>query len=197
METDNISVERTPARGTRLQVQAPLARRHRSPLRSASRIILYLTVLLLAGCATHKRLPGTGQGFFEVACPPDKSVVYLYRVRPWIGQAKDIMMCMNYLPTVSLSGHEYCPLLLNPGLTQFGHQYQVVIPPMGIPATTKSRVDLRVHLEAGKTYFVAYRFWISPFHSPNPTMVLVDRQTGTNEMSTCWIKKPINGSHEN
>jgi hypothetical protein len=107
------------------------------------------------------------------------------------------MMCVNYLPIVSLRGHEYCPLALNPGLTQFGHQYRDIIPPYGIPTDTKNVVDLRAHLEAGKTYYVAYRFWISPFHQPNPTMVLVDRQAGTNEISTCSIKKPLSDSHEN
>jgi hypothetical protein len=101
------------------------------------------------------------------------------------------MMCVNCKPTVTLSGHEYCPLVLNPSLTQFGHQYTDIVPPLGIPADTKNVVDLRVHLEEGKTYFVAYRFWINPFHQPNATMVLVDRETGTNEMSTCAIRKPL------
>ena len=166
-------------------------------MRSTLPIFFYLLALLLSGCATDKRSPELVTGFVEASCPPDKALVYLYRVRPWVGQGNDIMMCVNYLPTVSLRGHEYCPLVLNPGLTQFGHQYRVIIPPYGIPADTKNVVDLRVHLEAGKTYYVAYRFWISPFHQPNPTMVLVDRETGTNEMSTCSIKKPLSGSHEN
>ena len=166
-------------------------------MRSTWPISLYLFGLLLGGCATDKRPPVTVSGFVEVACPPDKSLVYLYRVRPWVGQGKDITMCVNYLSAVSLRGHEYCPLVLNPGLTQFGHQYRAVVPPLGIPAETKSHVDLRVHLETGKIYYIAYRFWINPLHHPNPTMVLVDRQTGTNEMSSCSIKKPLSDSHEN
>jgi hypothetical protein len=160
-------------------------------------ISFYLLALLLCGCATVKRPPETVTGFVEASCPPDKALVYLYRVRPWFGQSKDITMCVNYLPTVSLSGHEYCPLLLNPGFTQFGHQYQEVVAPLDIPTETKGVIDLRVHLEAGKTYYIAYRFWISPFHYPNPTMVSVDRETGTNEMSTCSIKRPSGESHEN
>jgi hypothetical protein len=153
--------------------------------------------LLLTGCATDKRPPETETGFVETSCPPDKALVYLYRIRPWFGQSDDIMMCVDYLPTVSLKGHEYCPLVLRPGLTQFGHQYQDVIPPYAISGPTKIMMDLRLHLEAGKTYYVAYRFWISPLHQPNPTMVSVDRETGTNEMSTCSIKKPLTDSHEN
>ena len=168
-------------------------------MRSASPIFLCLCGLLLSGCATDKQPPEAVLGFVEASCPPDKALVYLYRVRPWVGQGKDIMMCVNYLPTVSLSGHEYCPLLLNPGFTQFGHQYRDIVPQYGIygiPADTKNVVDLRTNLEAGKTYYVAYRFWTNPFHHPNPTMVLVDKGKATNEMSTCSIKKRLNDSHE-
>jgi hypothetical protein len=154
-------------------------------------IFLSIVALLLSGCATDKRSPESVRGFSEASCPPDKALVYLYRVRPWFGQGDDILMCVNYLPAVSLKGHEYCPLVLNPGLTQFGHEYRNIIPPYGIPANTKDVVDLRVHLEAGKTYYVAYGFWISPLHQPNPTMVVVDRETGTNEMAACSIKKPL------
>ena len=157
----------------------------------------YLLALLLSGCVTDKRPPETVTGFVEVSCPSDKALVYLYRVRPWVGQSENIMMCVNYKPTVSLSGHEYCPLVLNSGFTQFGHTYQDIIPPYGIPAGTKNVVDLRVHLEAGKIYYVAYRFWLNPLHHPSPAMVLVNREEGTNEMSTCSIKKPFNNPHEN
>lgn len=157
--------------------------------RFAPSLIIGLLALLLGGCATNKKSPGTVTGFVDVSCPPDKALVYLYRVRPWVGDSEGITMCVNYLPTVALRGHEYCPLVLNPGYTQFGHAYDVG--PYGIHAATKNVVDLRVDLEAGKTYYVAYRFWVSPFRSPNPTMVLVDRQTGTNEMSTCSIKEPL------
>jgi len=166
-------------------------------MRSTLPIFLCLFGLLLSGCATDKRPPETASGFVEASCPPDKALIYLYRVRPWLGQGKEIVVCVNYLPAVSLSGHEYCPLVLNPGLTQFGHQYKAVVPPYGVPAETKGMIDLRVHLEAGKTYYIAYRFSTNPFHQPNPTMVLVDRETATNEMSTCSIKKPLTNSHEN
>jgi hypothetical protein len=162
-------------------------------------ILLCLFGLLLSGCATDKRPSKTLPGFTDLSCPSDKSLVYLYRVRPWFGQGKSLLMCVNYLPTVSLSGHEYCPLVLNPGLTQFGHQYResVITPNITNPADIKNRIDLRVHLEAGRTYFIAYRFWINPFRHPNPTMVLVDRDTGIKEMSTCSTKKSLSDSHEN
>jgi hypothetical protein len=165
-------------------------------MRPALPIFLSFLALLLTGCATDKRPPETERGFVEMSCPPDKALVYLYRVRPWVDQGGGIMMCVDYLPTVSLRGHEYCPLVLSPGLTQFGHQYQEAIAP-GILEPAKSIVDLRLHLDAGHTYYVAYRFWINPFHQPNPTMVSVDRETGTNEMSTCSMKKSLNDSHEN
>jgi hypothetical protein len=145
----------------------------------------YLLLLLLSGCATSKPSSEKVSGFAEVSCPPDKALVYLYRVRPWFGQGKNIMMCINYLPVASLQGHEYCPLVLEPGFTQFGHTYQDTIPLYGIPADTKNVVDLRVHLEAGQTYYVAYRLW------SDSKMVLVDKETGTNEMATCSIKEPL------
>jgi hypothetical protein len=109
------------------------------------------------------------------------------------------MMSVNYLPAVSLSGHEYCPLVLNPGLTQFGHQYRDAAPLNNLVLSDiKNRIDLRVRLEAGKTYFIAYRYWINPFHRrPNPTMVWVVRDTGIPEISTCSIKKSLSASHEN
>ena len=160
-------------------------------MRSTLRAFFYLMAMLLSGCATDEHPQGTATGFAEKSCPPDKALVYLYRIRPWVGQGKDIMMCVNYVPTVSLAGHEYCQLILQSGLTQIGHQYRDIVPPYGIPAETKKQIDLRMHLEAGKTYYVAYRFSINPFNSPSPTMVLVDRETAANEMSTCSIKKPI------
>jgi hypothetical protein len=155
-------------------------------------IFLCLFGLLLSGCATDKRPPKTVSGFTDVSCPSDKSLVYLYCMRPWIFPGKHITMTVNYLPTVSLRRHEYCPLVLKPGLTQFGHQYHKKYDP-----ETSNMIDLRVHLEAGKTYFIAYRSWVSPFHSRNPKMDLVDRDTGISEMSTCSIKKSPSDSHEN
>src|SRR5439155_5457901 len=82
-----------------------LPRSANTSMRSTWPISLYLFGLLLGGCATDKRPPVTVSGFAEVSCPSDKSLVYLYRVRPWVGQGKDITMCVNYLPAVSLRGH--------------------------------------------------------------------------------------------
>jgi hypothetical protein len=99
------------------------------------------------------------------------------------------MVTINYLPTVSMRTHEYCPLVLKPGLTQFGHQYYEKYDP-----EPRNKIDLRVHLEAGNTYFIAFRDRVNPFPSP---MVLVDKATSIKEMSTYSITKSLSDSHEN
>ena len=90
-------------------------------------------------------------------------------------------MCVNGSPVVALHGKEYCSLVLDPGPVTLSHEF----------GWGRIMNDLRLELEPGKTYYVAYRFWVNPFHEhPNPAMVLVDQETGTNEMSVCTIKSP-------
>jgi hypothetical protein len=151
---------------------------------------LFLVVLIagVPGCATPKAPEQPPSGFVDVPCPADKALVYLYRVRVWHPDGNGIKMCVNGVPVVALHGREYCPLILDPGPVSFAHEVEVG--PYGMfPGLMK---DLELQLEPRQTYFVAYRFWASPFHKrPNPTMVLVDRATGTNEISICTIKKPL------
>ena len=130
-------------------------------------------------------MPPPPVGFVSVPCPPDKALVYLYRVRPWIAVGDKIKMFANGAPVVTLRGREYSPLFLDPGNVTLSHEVDMEFGQRWLMD------DLRIHLEAGKTYFVAYRFWINPFKRPNPTMVLVDSDTGEGEMSICAVKKPL------
>lgn len=72
-------------------------------------------------------------------------------------------------------------------MVSFSHEYGVG--PYGVITTTMK--DLDVQLQPGKTYFVAYRFWLNPFTHPKPEMDLVDEATGTNEMSICSMKNEM------
>jgi hypothetical protein len=141
----------------------------------------------VTGCATQKSPPPT-VGFVAVACPQDKSLVYLYRSRFFILN-KGIKMYVNDEPVVTLGGYEYCPLILDPGFTIFSHETESG--PYGVFHSIMD--DMALELQPGKTYFVAYRFSINPFQHqhPRPWMVLVDPATGTNEMSSDVLKKPL------
>ena len=136
-----------------------------------------------SGCATQKEAPS---GFVPVTCPPNKAVVYLYRVRRWVGSGKEIKMFASGMAAAALKGREYSPICLDPGIVTLGHEVQGG--PFG--SFTWVKRDLQLQVEAGQTYFVAYRFWISPFHEhPNPRMVLVDPETAKREMSVCTRKE--------
>jgi Protein of unknown function (DUF2846) len=152
-------------------------------------ISLLASLIGSAGCATGKPSPNSTTGFVPFTCPPDKALVYLYRVRRWHPDGNGIKMYVNETQVVSLHGREYCPLILDPGSTSLSHEYGMG--PYGLMKTTM--MDIQFQLEAGKTYYVAYRFWVNPFHHPNPTMILVDEATGTNEMSICSMRKSIHG----
>jgi hypothetical protein len=154
-------------------------------------LVILLAAALLSGCATDKG-SSAAAGFVPATCPPDKALVYLYRAGPSIGRQNGIMMCVNYIPSAYLHGYQYCPLVLDPAGTQFGHQYDAEIGSYGSMLISKNVVDLRLRLEAGKIYYIAYRYWLNPFHYPNPTMVLVDTDTGIRELSTCAATKAIN-----
>jgi hypothetical protein len=140
---------------------------------------------MLVGCTTKKSTSRPSVGSVSVSCPSDKALVYLYRVRPWVGSSEDIKMFANGAPVVTLRGHEYCPLFLKPGSVALSHEVDA-----GLGRHWLMN-DLHVQLEAGQTYYVAYRFWVSPFKRPNPTMVVVDPETGKGEMADCAMKKQL------
>src|ERR1022692_731911 len=139
------------------------------------------------GCATQTAAPPPPAGFISESCPTNKALVYLYRVRRWHPDGHGITMCVNDVPVVALHGREYCPLFLDPGFVSFSHKCNYG--PYGM--LTGIMADLQLQLQAGKTYYVAYRFWINPFTHSKPEMDLVDEATGTNEMSICTMKKPL------
>lgn len=149
---------------------------------------LLASAVSITGCATNKSSSDSTTGFEAVACPPDKALVYLYRVFRWHPDGNGITMCVNDTPVVALHGREYCPLVLEPGFVSFSHQFKQG--PYGIPAITERIKDLQLQLQPGQTYYVVYKF-VSPFHRPDPTMVLVDEATATNEMSICSMRKPM------
>ncbi|MDB6058876.1 MAG: hypothetical protein JWO95_2720 [Verrucomicrobiales bacterium] len=141
---------------------------------------VYLALSAFAlSCATQNSQPQPA-GFLNTSCPPDKALVYIYRERMWHPNV-GIKMYVNDGLKVSLHGREYSPLIVDPGLITISRE--VKSGPYGVITSINRELQLRA--EQGQTYYVAYRFWVSPFHRPNPVMVLVDPATARSEMSHC------------
>jgi hypothetical protein len=140
--------------------------------------------LSVAGCATQKPTAQHERGFVAVPCPPDKALVYIYRVRGWHPDGKGIQMCSNGVPLVALHGREYCPLVLDPGPIRLWRQENERYPAF------RKRVmkDESLNLESGKVYYLAFRFWFNPFHSPPSGLFQVDPAAAQSEMASCVIK---------
>ena len=135
-----------------------------------------LTSFFIAGCATPKRV-----AFTATQCPPDKALVYVY----WAGSGTSedrLAIDVKGEHKALIHAYGYYPLLLAPGSVELGYSAQVnPIYPIRIGKTDA----LSITLNAGETYYVAYK----PWDGWKPKLVLMDNEKGEKEISACTIGK--------
>jgi hypothetical protein len=129
-----------------------------------------LILALLGGCASSRPR-------FQPAQPTsNKSLVYVFWGRQFL-KGVPVAIHVNEVPCAVLHVGGYYPLELEPGPTSFGFSFQAH--PI-FPIRVRRERALDISLEAGKTYYVAYRPWSGKWHAQ---LVQLDPAVGSCEVT--------------
>lgn len=152
--------------------------------------IIFLSVFL-TGCAS-------GPKFSPVtSVAPEKALVYMYRTSALFGSASSYRIWINDAHVTDMGNGGYYPYLADPGELVFKMKVNTdILQVLGIGllhfVLEKEKPVLKIHVEAGKTYYVKHK-WSSLMKMGNvAVMVLVDEETGLREIVKCRKAKGNN-----
>jgi hypothetical protein len=112
----------------------------------SSGCLIAFLILFNAGCATQKLIP-----FASVSCPSNKALVYVYWGHFWM-KRDGLVIRINKEPRVILHSESFYPLILEPGSVTLGYSARISMYPIFL-----TKDDMQLTIEAGKTYYVAYK----------------------------------------
>ncbi|MBN2020816.1 MAG: DUF2846 domain-containing protein [Sedimentisphaerales bacterium] len=142
--------------------------------------IIFLS-MFLAGCAS-------GPVFSPVtSIPTGKALVYMYRTSSFVGSANSYKIWINDIHVTDMGNGGYYPYLADPGELTFKMKVITDILHFGGAhfLLEKEKPVLKIHVEAGKTYYVKHEWDSQATISNLAVMVLVDEETGSREIVKC------------